>query len=249
MVDRIKKSIKCFVDNLYLWRNNIMKCYCYETETEFIYCVENAEGEAYKNLQADQYWTKTDDDKFVKIYPINLGWDDAWYVVPEYKEAVINNFTRLGQSWIEGVFDWENVLLLLAQMFTENGIEWWIGGSVSEAVLGVDIKPHDIDIFVHTKDFYKVKDLTCEYVVEPLGDNKGNWLVRYFGKLCVNGASVDIAADEKLNVENNQQFYEKVLWNGYNLFITPLQDRYNIEIQRDRKDRIKAIEEFMNRKK
>ena len=226
-----------------------MKCYCYETETEFIFCVESAEGKIYENLQADRYWTKTDDKKFIKIYPMNTGWNDAWYLELEYKQAVINNFVRLGQSWIEGIFDWKNVLLFLVEKFTQNGIEWYILGSVSEAVLGVDIKPHDIDIAINTKDFYKVKNLFREYVIEPLGDNKGNWLVRFFGKLCIDGASVDIAADDKLNFENNQHLYEKVSWNDYDVFITPLQNRYEVEIQRDRKDRIKAIEEFMERTK
>jgi hypothetical protein len=223
-----------------------MKCYCYETKTKFTYCVEGAEGEIYKKLKVDPYWTRTDDDKFIKTYPIDTGWDDAWYLNPEYKEAVINNFALFGKSWIEGIFKWWDVLLSIAKMFTENKIEWYILGSVSEAVLGVNITPHDIDIAVHTRDFYKVKDLTRKYVIEPLGDNKGNWLVRYFGKLCVDGASVDIAADDKLNWENNQLLYEELSWNGYNLFITPLQNRYEIEKQRDRKDRIATIEEYMS---
>jgi len=98
-----------------------MKFYCYETATEFIYCVEGAEGKVYENLRSDRYWTKID-DKFVKIYPMDTGWDDAWYLDQNYKQAVINNFARLGQSWIEGVFDWEKVLLRIAKIFAENGI-------------------------------------------------------------------------------------------------------------------------------
>jgi len=219
-----------------------MKCYCYETETAFIYCVEDAEGKIYENLQADPYWTKTDDGKFVKIYPTDTGWDDAWYADPAYKNAIVNNFARLGQSWLEGVFDWETVLLFLAKTFAENEIEWYIIGSAGDAVRGVDIKPHDIDIAVHTKDFYKVKDLFREYTVEPLGDNKGSWLVRFFGKLCVDGASVDVAADDKIY---NQDAYEKVLWNGYDVYAEPLRDRYEVEIQRGRQDRITAIEKHM----
>jgi hypothetical protein len=225
-----------------------MKCYCYETETEFIYCVENAEGKILDNLLSDSYWTKTDNGKFIKVYPMDTSWDDAWYLVPEYKEAVINNFANFGQSWLEGIFDWKKVLLFLAQKFTENGIEWYIIGSVSEAVLGVDIIPHDIDIVVHTKDFYKTKDLFHEYVIEPLVDNKGNWLVRFFGKLCIDGAGVDIAADDKMNIENHQPRYEKTTWKGYDVFVLPLKSRHEIEIQRDRKDRIRAIEEFISRK-
>ncbi len=223
-----------------------MKCYCYETKTEFVFCVEETEGKIHEKLQADPYWKKADEDKFIKTYPMDTNWNDAWYLDVDYKNTIISNFTRLGNSWINGLFDWKNVLLLLADVFEKNKIEWYILGSTSEAVLGVDIIPHDIDIAVHTKDFYKVKELTRDYVIEPFGDNKSNWLVRYFGKLCVDGASVDIAADDKLNYQNNNEHYEKVLWSGYEVFITPLRERYGIELQRDRKDRIKIIEEYIN---
>lgn len=160
------------------------------------------------------------------------------------KELVKRNFARLGQSMFEGVFDWKNVLLLIAQKFLDNGIEWYIIGSTSEAVLGVNIKPHDIDIIVHTKDFYKVKNIFSDYVVEPFVDNKGTWLVRYFGRLCLDGALVDIAADEKMNLGNHQ--YDKVSWNDYDIFIEPLQVRYQTELDRNREERIKAIDEYMN---
>lgn len=214
-----------------------MKCYCYETETEFIFCVEDADIKFEDNLQAA--WWKKIDKKFIKAYPkeMNDGVDAT------DKELVKRNFARLGQSMFEGVFDWKKVLLLLAQKFLDNGIEWYIIGSTSEAVLGVNIKPHDIDIIVHTRDFYKVKSIFPDNVVEPFVDNKGTWLVRYFGRLCLSGALIDIAADEKMNLENHQ--YDKVSWNGYDIFIEPLQVRYQTELNRNRKERIKAIEEYM----
>jgi hypothetical protein len=116
---------------------------------------------------------------------------------------------------------------------------------VSEAVLGVDIKPHDIDIVIHERDFFKVKDVFSDFVVEPFVDNKGTWVVRYFGRLCINGVMIDVVADEKRNEEN--YFYESAEWNGYNLKVEPLHVRYEIELQRDRKDRFVAIKKYMER--
>lgn len=217
-----------------------MKCYCYETETEFIFCVEDADIKFDDNLQAA--WWKKADKKFIKSYPKEM--DDG--VDAKDKELVKRNFARLGKSMFEGVFDWQKVILLLAQKFSDNGIEWYIIGSTSEAVLGVNIKPHDIDIIVHTKDFYKVKSIFSNYVVEPFVDNKGTWLVRYFGRLCLGGAIVDIAADERMNIESHQHKYDKVSWNGFDIFIEPLQVRYQTELDRNRDERIMAIEEFMN---
>ena len=218
-----------------------MKCYCYETETEFVFCVEDADIKFKTNLQAA--WWKKVDQKFIKAYPKVM--DDG--VSADDKELLKRNFARLGQAMFEGIFDWEKVLLLLAQKFLDNGIEWYIIGSTSEAILGVDVKPHDIDIIVHTRDFYKVKNIFHDCIVEPFVDNKGTWLVRYFGRLCLNGAIIDIAADEKMNLENHK--YEKVLWNDYNVFIEPLQLRYQTELTRNRKDRIKAIEEYIEKHK
>lgn len=217
-----------------------MKCYCYETEIEFIFCVEDADTKFEDNLHAA--WWKKIDKKFIKAYPKEM--DDG--VDAEDKEIVKRNFARLGQSMFEGIFDWNKVLLLLAQKFSNNGIEWYIIGSISEAVLGMNIKPHDIDIIVHTRDFYKVKSIFPDYVVEPFVDNKGTWLVRYFGRLCIDGAIVDIAADKKMNLENHQHQYDKVSWHDYDIFIEPLQVRYQTELDRNREERIMAIEEYMN---
>lgn len=217
-----------------------MKCYCYETETDFVLCVEDA-GMNYEEKILHAWYKKTD-KRFLKIYSRNI--EDGG-VCEEDKELIKRNFARLGQSMFEGVFDWQNILLLLAQKFSENGIEWYLFGSTSEALLGVNIKPNDMDIIVHTRDFYKVKSLFSDYVVEPFGDNKGTWIVRYFGRLCLEGALIDIAADDKMNMENHQHQYEKVLWNGFEVFIEPLQDRYKVEISRNRIDRIKAIEKYM----
>ena len=223
-----------------------MKCYCVEDGTQFVYRVECATGETHKRLQADGYWTETADGAFVKEYPLDTDWEDAWYTVPGYKAAIASNFERLGSAWITGAFDWEHVLSRLAQMLTENGLDWYVKGSVSEAVLGAQITPHDIDIVIHTRDFYKARELFIDHTVEPLSDNHGGWLIRYFGKLCLDGASVDIAADTSMNSESYPQLTE-VMWRGYSLRVEPLQVRYEVEIQRNRTDRIAAIEALMQR--
>lgn len=225
-----------------------MEFYIYENNSQFVYCVENPEGRVYEKLKDDPFWTKTEPNKFIKSYPLDTNWDDAWYLDKKYKEIIINNFSKHGKAWIEQVFDWKSVLLFLAKIFKENQIEYWITGSVSEALLGLNIIPNDIDIVVHTKDFYKVKDLTFNYAIEPLGDNKGAWIIRYFGKLIIDGASVDIASDEKMNVENLKIPYEKISWEGYDLCITSLKSRYEIELMRKRADRIKIIEEYLDSK-
>lgn len=217
-----------------------MKCYCYETETEFVLCAEDVPPELEDNLRAA--WFKKTDTGFAKPYDRDMK---AAGVTEEDKESVRRNFARLGPSMFEGVFEWREVLASLAQRSSDNGIEWYVIGSASEAVLGVTVEPHDLDIIVRPEDFFRVKSLFAASVVEPFVDNKGTWLVRYFGRLCVGGAMVDIAADEKMNPDQHQ--YDRVSWNGDEVFIEPLEARYQVEIQRGREDRIRAIEAYMKR--
>jgi hypothetical protein len=94
-----------------------------------------------------------------------------------------------------------------------------------------------------------VKDLFSEYTIEPFVDNKGTWLVRYFGKICMHNIIVDIVADEKMNLETNPQRYTKATWNGRDVFVEPLEERLRVERLRQRVDRIYAIEDFMKNNK
>jgi hypothetical protein len=209
-----------------------MKCYCYETETEFVFCVEDAEIAYEDNIQAA--WFKKINNKFLKIYPKDI----------QDKELLKVNFSHLGESMFRADGQWESALLAFAEKCHANGIEWYIIGSISEAVFGVNIKPHDIDIVIHVSDFYRVKDIFLDSLIEPFVDNQGTWLVRCFGRLCLNGVMIDIAADKKMNKENHT--YDSISWNGYNIEVEPLKTRYAIELQRGRKDRIKAIEDYLH---
>jgi hypothetical protein len=69
------------------------------------------------------------------------------------------------------------------------------------------------------------------------------------------GVMVEVAADEIWNLESRRQGfgsypntiseYEKVSWNGCDVYLESLQLRHQIEIARKREDRIKAIEKYI----
>lgn len=224
-----------------------MKCYCYETNSEFIFCVENLENAQLEDVIKNIGWEKND-ERYQMPYPQHM-FSDA-----RDKELINSNFTQLGQALFESVlsgFDWKRPLKLLAQKFDENGIEWYIVGSVSDAVRGIKVKPKDLDIVIHTRDYHKAKDICYsnfpESIIAPLTDNKGLFALQYMGRLFLAGGLIEIASDEKWNLEHRQPKYEKISWNGLDVYVDDLQLRYKTEIARNRKDRIKAIEEYMNR--
>ena len=234
-----------------------MKCYCYETDSAFIFCVEDVENTQLEDVIQHMAWKKTN-GKFLVSYTHNA------FSNQREKELISNNFSRLGQTMFESPllgFDWKKPLEILAQKFNENGIEWYIVGSIGDALRGVNVKPGDIDIVVRTTDYYKVKDI-CYFnfpdsIIMPFAENENINPLKYFGRLFLAGAMIEVAADETWNLESRQQGfwgfsnliskYEKVTWNGYDLYLESLQLRHKIEIARNREDRIKAFNEYMTR--
>jgi hypothetical protein len=217
-----------------------MKCYCVETNDKFIYCVENAENKFIKNIEAA--WFKWDNDKYIKEYSNNF--DD--------KEIIKNNFPKLGEELFKSKGNWKESLKLFAKKCYEYNIKWYITGSVSEAVMGVEIIPHDIDIFLHERDYLKIKDLFLNCMIEilPIPEKKPfswirSWPIQHFGRFCINGILFEIVADK--NRDTEEHYFNKIMWEGYLLNIEKLETRYEIEKQRNRTERIKKIEEYMEK--
>lgn len=207
-----------------------MKCYSYEEGNQFILCVENVPTAYAENIGGFE----RKGDKYYRIFPNSI----------DEKNIIASNFPKLGPSYFKNEGDWQQSLLTFAEKCEANSIRWYVFGSTSEAVAGVSIKPSDIDIVTHSDDFYKVRDIFANNMIEPFFDNKGEWFLRYFGRLCINGFKVEVAADEAWN--EVQRVYSPVVWRGYHLKVEPLQTRYNTELQRNRSDRIMMFEEFFN---
>jgi hypothetical protein len=130
-----------------------MNCYCIETNDKFTYFVENVEAKYVENVE--HAWFKKVDDKYIKEYPNNF----------EDKDLIKNNFQKIGESMFRNEGNWERSLEIFAKKCSTKNIEWYITGSICEAVLGVNIIPHDIDIVTHVNDFYKTKELFLEYLM------------------------------------------------------------------------------------
>lgn len=205
-----------------------MRCYCVANEENFDFYVEGVTEHEVANIEAA--WFQRDGERYVKRYP-------SWI---EDQETLARNFALLGPSMFKKIGLWEDSLEIFAQICEAEGIRWAITGSISEAVQGVDVDPHDLDIVVHTEDFFKVKEIFIDHMVEPFIDNGGTWVVRYFGRICLRGMMLDIVADDNRNMEGHT--YNKVNWREYNLLVEPLLDRFIIELHRKRYERIAAFE-------
>jgi len=215
-----------------------MKCFCTETDSELVFHVTEVKPEE-RDLVLHAWFTE-EGSEFIKRYPKASGVDQSWFQNRADVDQVKQNFARLGPEMFSGQSNWQQAFSILVGKFNAHHIEWYCFGSVCEAVRGIPIEPNDLDVIVHTKEFYRVKDIFADAVIEPFVDNQNTWLVRYFGRLCLAGTIIDIVADNKMDAENHP--YEKVPYQGTELLVEPFQNRYALEKTRNRPDRLAAME-------
>ncbi len=221
-----------------------MRCYCNEENSVFTFFVENVESSKLEEAILHAAWQKNENS-----FSLSL-WQPT---ETKEKELISKNFAQHGESMFNSLvlgFNWQKPLDIIAQKFNENEIEWYVVGSVSDVVRGIKIQPHDIDIVVHTKDFQKAKNICytsfTNTIISPFVDNTVPLPLRYFGRLFLGGALVEIASDESWNMENRHPNYEKYTWNNHVVYLESLSLRYQIEVARDRKERLQAFEQYMN---
>lgn len=61
-------------------------------------------------------------------------------------------------------------LLEFAKICKDNGIIWYLTGSASDVVRGVDVLPHDLDIEIYSKHWRKAQEAFKRYLAMKMGD-------------------------------------------------------------------------------
>jgi hypothetical protein len=211
-----------------------MRCSAVLEGDAFILGVEDVPPALVPVVEAAFFQRDGDRDRFVKRYPPTV----------EDQDAVAENFPRLAPGMFTGEnASWESALETFAIRCEEAGIEWYATGSVCDAIRGIAITPHDLDLVMLTNDFWRARDVFRPDMIEPFVDNGGTWVVRYFGRLCLANVQVDVAADPSRNADAHR--YETLEWRGHPVRVEPFEVRYCTEIARGRADRIAAFDAFL----
>lgn len=209
-----------------------MRCSTFRDDEAFVLCVDDVPPALAPVLEGAFF--QRDGARFVKRYPASV--DD--------QDAVTANFSRLAPAMFTGQdADWESALETFATRCAKAGIEWYATGSVCDALRGIAVTPHDLDLVTHTRDFWRARDIFRPGMVEPFVDNGGTWVVRYFGRICLSAVQIDLVADPSRN--GDVHCYEAIEWRGHRIRIEPFEVRYRTEIERDRRDRVAAFEAFL----
>lgn len=116
-------------------------------------------------------------------------------------------------------------------------------GSACDAVCGINVLPHDLDIQIAFRHWHRAEEIFEDYIVEPFIETK-DWVRTHWGRLVVENTLLDLVADETYDFPNYE--YGPFLWKGNLLWLETFMARYETELVRDRKDRIATIENFIS---
>ena len=192
---------------------------------------------------------KKDGDKFYKNFPQKYP----------YIETIQKNFSLYGRKMFDqlGYFSnvpWDKALYEFCLIAKNENIKWWLTGSCASCLRGIEFNPHDVDIMIDSSDVNKIIDMYSEYLIEPIINTNG-WLTKDFGVLFLN-ARIDIASDPVEELDNPvpidcgptaRDNLEKIDWNGFKLYIPPIEYQLNANRLRKRTNRVKLIEQYMNK--
>lgn len=157
-------------------------------------------------------------------------------------EKIMANFSKLMPHAFEDG-NWDSALLSIAEICRNNHIIWFLTGSACDAVRGIDVFPHDLDIQIGINDWHRTEEIFEEYIVEPFIETK-DWVRNHWSRLVVEDTLIDLVADEQYDFPHHE--YEPFMWRGHLLWLEPFMARYQTELDRGRKDRIAAFEAFIS---
>lgn len=94
------------------------------------------------------------------------------------------------------------VLRQIATSLQESGVNWAVTGSAGQALQGVAIEPHDIDVQTDREGAYEIERRFSAQVSRKVRFSSGERIRSHFGALLIDGVQVEImGAVQKLQAD------------------------------------------------
>ncbi len=93
------------------------------------------------------------------------------------------------------------VLRKIAVDLEKNNIKWVLVGSLSLALNGVDVIPHDIDIVTTKEGALKLNEIWREYIIKKVSYSETDLFRSYYGKFKIDGVPIEVMGELEAKVE------------------------------------------------
>lgn len=146
-----------------------------------------------------------------------------------------------------------SVLRKIYKRLSTTNVNWALTGSLSFALQGVPVEPHDIDIQTDEAGAYEIEHLFAEYMTREVLFSSTEKIRSHFGELMIDGIKVDIMGNiEKrlhdgtwegpVDMERNKKFIEV---EGMRIPVLSLEYEYQAYVKLGRKDTAEMLEKWL----
>ncbi len=198
------------------------------------------------------FFAENVDEKYWDYFKENLWWQVGNSFIKSYDnvkdfEYCAENFTRYGETAIKQQLKiltppWENALDSFISEIQKLGVDWYIHGSTAMALWGIDVVPKDVNIIIaNYSDFDKVRDHFCKFAIRPI-ERCENWVMSGYGEIFME-AVIGIAFHNKELEPYDMRKLGRVDYKGTEVYVSSLEMLRQDNINYNRLDRVKAIEE------
>lgn len=94
------------------------------------------------------------------------------------------------------------VLRKICARLDGSNVNWALTGSLSFALQGVPVEPHDIDIQTDASGAYEIERLFSEFVTRKVAFSASERIRSHFGTLLIDGITVEIMGDIEKRLED-----------------------------------------------
>jgi hypothetical protein len=143
------------------------------------------------------------------------------------------------------------VLRLLSDELRKAEVKWVLGGSLSLALQGVEVKPADIDVLTDKEGAFKASAILKKYEERKVEYSQTEKFASYFGVFKINDVKVEIMGDYKEKEEDRwvslSHRLEKpriVQIDDFEVLVSPLDDQLTSYQRSKRPKDIKKVEKI-----
>lgn len=198
------------------------------------------------------YFAEDVEEKYWDYFKEDLWWQVGNNFVKSFDnvkdfEYCADNFTKYGETAVKQQLKilaapWEKALDSFIAEIKKPGVDWYIHGSAAMALWGIDVEPKDVNIIVpNYSDFDKVRDHFCKFAIRPI-ERCENWLMSGYGEIFME-AVIGIAFHNKELEPYDMGKLGKINYKGTEVYVSSLEMLRQDNINYNRLDRVKAIEE------
>lgn len=197
------------------------------------------------------------DEKYWDYFKENLWWQIGNSFIKSFDnvrdfEYCAENFTKYGETAIKQKLrlipaPWEKALDLFISEIQKVGVDWYIHGSTAMKLWGIDVEPKDVNIIIpNYSDFDKVRDHFCRFAIRPI-ERCEDWVMSGLGEVFME-AVISIAFHNKELEPYDMNKLGKISFKGTDVYVSSLEMLKQDNLNFNRPDRVKAIEEKMNQR-